>query len=352
MKDIASVTGVTNKSWRARYAAARAALNDLAALSDLWRQMHQMDTAAPPAAHALAGADALRKAHHVGLLTGSFNPLTRAHIFLAQAARQAGGLDAMVWGCAVVTVDKERVVRASLPDRLAQLGTYTRATSGNALVLLNRGLYVDEATALRTQLDPQADLAIVAGFDKVVQIFDPRYYANRDAALAALFAQARLLVAPRDGSGAPELAALLARPENRPFARFVTLVDIPPQFARDSSTEARELAAQMRSQPVATRRAALARLLPPEGTALACETGAYMAAASPDPAADPYIWRSRWLAALAAFPAAAVARAAASLPPLSRLVTATHARTTRGKRLRQWLDDPHPSLDDLIHLFA
>ena len=37
----------------------------------------------------------------------------------------------------------------------------------------------------------------IYGYDKVVQIFDPRYYDDRDAALDRLFALSSLLVAPR-----------------------------------------------------------------------------------------------------------------------------------------------------------
>src|SRR5689334_6133742 len=83
---------------------------------------------------------------------GSFNPLTLAHVALARAARREGRLDLVVWAFAAVTVDKERVARASLPDRLAQMAAYVRRRQHDALVVLNHGLYVDEARALRTLL--------------------------------------------------------------------------------------------------------------------------------------------------------------------------------------------------------
>src|SRR6185437_16830019 len=97
---------------------------------------------------------------------------------------------------------------------------------------------------------------------------------DRDAALRALFSLARLLVAPRDGEGAEALAALLAQPENRPFASHVRYLDVPAGYARDSSTEARALATE--TPPDLT---ALSQLVPPAGLALALHTGAYRATA-------------------------------------------------------------------------
>lgn len=257
----------------------------------------QVTDGARPAVVA-AGAGRLRTAQRVGLLAGSFNPLTLAHVALAKAAKRAAKLN-ITWALTVVTVDKERVTRASLPERLAQLDAYIGSTirkgqSADNLVILGHGLYVEQAQAMRTLMAPAAELYIIVGFDKIVQIFEPRYYDDREAALRALFAQARLLVAPRDDQGEADLRALLARPENQPYAQFVTHCPLEPTYATDSSTEARQLAAAMSpaeiarpmtaAETVATGMApgsvvaspALRRLLPPEGVALAA-TGAYAA---------------------------------------------------------------------------
>ncbi|MGH2514905.1 MAG: nicotinate-nicotinamide nucleotide adenylyltransferase, partial [Ktedonobacterales bacterium] len=244
--------------------AARAALDDTAALVRLRRLVRSVDVNAPPATHVIFASQPLSDVRRVGLFAGSFNPLTRAHLAIGEAARQVAALDAVVWGLAAVTVDKEHVERASMADRLAQMQVYVGTTSTDALAVFNRGLYVDEAAALRSHLARDVMLSILVGFDKIVQIFDPRYYADRDAALRELFALAHLLVAPRAGLGAEALAELLGRPENRPFARFVALVPMEPAFTDDSSTEARMLAATL-PLPVPSLR----RLLPPEGMALA-----------------------------------------------------------------------------------
>jgi nicotinamide-nucleotide adenylyltransferase len=310
-----------------RYRAAIALLDDCAALSRLARAAHRVAASEEPCVVALAGGRRLRAARRVGVFAGSFNPLTQAHVALANAARRSAGLDAMIWTCAVASVDKERVERAALVDRLAQVRVFATGRRHDALALLNRGLYVDEARTMRGLLAPSVELVLLVGFDKIVQIFDPKYYSDRDAALRALFSLAGLLVAPRAGDGAEALAALLAQPENRPFATYVRYLDVPATYASDSSTEARTLAAQTPADVTA-----IARLLPPEGAALALHTGAYRSinAAS----ADPYGARERWLDALATLPHATARR----LPPLSALARLTLVDDARGRGLRAWLD--------------
>lgn len=296
------------------YRAAATMLDDSVALARLARAAAEVGARTSPSAVPLAGGRRLRAAERVGLFAGSFNPLTRAHVALANAARRVAGLDVVVWVCAVASVDKERVERAALVDRLAQMRAFVAGRRHDALVVLNRGLYVDEARTMRTLLSPSAQLVILVGYDKIVQIFDPRYYADRDRALDALFSLAHLLVAPRDDDGADALARLLSEPRNQPFASLVRYLDVPTTYALDSSTEARVLAA--RTPPDV---AALSRLLPPAGMALAFETGAFLSASTAG--RDAYEVRARWLDTLATMPRAAVRR----LPSLSVLVRQTLA---------------------------
>lgn len=329
--------------WQARYAATRAALDDPQQVLAMQHLVRQIDGAQPPLAQVLVGASALRSAQRVCLLAGSFNPLTLAHVALAQAARAVAALDLVVWTCAAVTVDKESVARATLADRLVQLAAHLRGQPAAALVLVNRGLYVDQARALRAELAPDADLAIVIGYDKLVQIFDPRYYADREAALQALFGVARLLVAPRGEDGAEAVAALLARPENRPYTRHVTYIPLAAEHATESSSAARALAA---NTPDASTRASVQRLLPPEGLALADATGAYQPATAD--AHDRYHWRTQWLRALQDAPA----RVLADIRSLAALTDATTDATVRGATLRAALTaaDAPQHIATLLHL--
>jgi len=263
--------------WQTQYRVARALL-DSAERQATYAQLVTQVASGAEEACVVAGRLQLRAAKRIGLLAGSYNPLTVAHVALAEAARRAGRLDLIAWALTAVTVDKEQVTRASLPQRIAQLDAYRgsaddRVHCSDALVLLNHGLYVDQARAMRTLMAPDAELDIIVGYDKIVQIFDPRYYDDREAALHALFGQARLLVAPRDGQGEADLRALLARPSNQPYAQHVTYCPLDAAYATDSSTEARQLAATLTPDEIATS-PALRGLLPPQGVALAA-TGAY-----------------------------------------------------------------------------
>jgi nicotinamide-nucleotide adenylyltransferase len=172
-------------------------------------------------------------AGRVGLLPGSFNPPTNAHVALAAAGR-ASGLDCVYYVLADRTVDKERVTGIPLADRLALLSEL-----GEGVASVPRGLYVDMAEAMRDAL-PDAELVFLVGHDKIVQVFDPRYYQDRDAALEELFSLASFLVAPRGDDDEDDLSELLARPENCRFTDRVAALPLDARYRDASSTRVRQ----------------------------------------------------------------------------------------------------------------
>jgi nicotinic acid mononucleotide adenylyltransferase len=289
----------------------------------------QLDQA--PSAQWVSGDQLARSATRVGLFAGSFNPMTNAHIALTDAARKALSLDVVVWSLAISTIDKEQVTRAGIADRLAHLISFAASSAAaasstaDAVALLNRGLYVDQVQAVRSHLAADATLSVLVGFDKVVQILDPRYYDDRDAALAELFAAAKLAVSPREGASEAELHALVSRPENARFAAHITFFTVPADYARDSSSEARALA----GEDGASER--IHTLLPPEGVALV-ETQAFAPPQAHDAYAA-YAWRQRWLHRLVGLGGPVPAQIAT----LSALVGLTRSDDSRGARLRGWL---------------
>lgn len=210
-----------------------------------------LDPAGPPAAVLVAG-DLPVAARRVGVLPGSFNPPTEAHTALIEVALAAGLIDAGVDLLSVRTVDKEQVSGLRLEDRLIALDRLIAGRSGRAAVLVNSGLYVDHVAALRASLlPPAAEIVFLVGFDKILQIFDPKYYDDRDEALRRLFADASILVAPRAGQDDRDLAALLDRPENRPFAGRVAPLPLPHGLVAPdlSATQVREALAAGRPPP-------------------------------------------------------------------------------------------------------
>lgn len=249
----------------------------------------------------------------LGVFSGSFNPLTTAHTAVAARAHQAFDLDLTAFALSTSTIDKECITGMLLEDRLLTLELYARCHPGLGVLLLNRGLYVEQAEALRQALPGLEDLFFVVGFDKIVQIFDPRYYADRDASLGRLFALASFIVAPRGSDGEEELAALRCRPENRRYAGGVFSLPVPPRF-RDLSSTAVRAALEHGQKRVAG--------LPLESRACLQATGAYE---------SPYAGREALVAALAGIPG--------PLEPWQTevLMRAIRGRGETGRRLRRAL---------------
>ena len=322
---------LTPTRWQQRYAAARDVLLESERLLDIRARLAGTDGPPREPVTPLAGGAALRQAARVAVFAGSFNPLTVAHTAAAAAAHAALPLDTLVWAFARVTIDKERVERATLVDRIAQLEAYVQdAARADALAVVDAGLYADQAEAFRALLAPSAELWLLVGFDKIVQIFDPRYYVDREAALRRLFAAAGLLVAPRAGHGQPDLAALLAAPENHAYAGRVRYLPLPADLAAISSTAAR---AALASAPAADP-ATLATFLTPEGAALAQVTAAYAPPTTlgDGEVVDRYWLRGAWLDALAAVPSGERPRVS-----LAQLVDRSAAPTADGAAIRRWL---------------
>lgn len=202
---------------------------------------------------------------------GSFNPPTNAHLAMLRQAQQFEQLHGEGKVYAAVskhTTDKEHVERPLLVDRLVLLETVLQQHApGVGMMLFNRGLYVEQAEGIRAAFPAVRRLLFLVGFDKIVQIFDPHYYTDRDAALGELFALAEILVAPRADAGERELRALLEKTENRRFARFVHLLPLDMSYRQVSSTHIRQDFAAHRQD------------VPPEVARFIQETGAY---ASPE----------------------------------------------------------------------
>ena len=176
----------------------------------------------------------------VAILPGSFNPLHQGHAALAAAALATNAATEVWLGLARVTVDKEQIAGTLLEDRLVALRHFVQDQPRYGVLLFNRGLYVDQALAAHARWPDLDTLLFLVGYDKIVQIFDPRYYDDRDAALQELFSLASFLVAPRDDTTADDLAALLSQPENRPFAARVRSLPLPSAVAAVSSTGLRQ----------------------------------------------------------------------------------------------------------------
>lgn len=202
-----------------------------------------LDPTASPSAFIAPGSALPRNT--IVVFPGSFNPPTNAHLALLQQARKFALRQSGHWqiyaALSKYSVDKEAVERMTLLDRVALLGRVLKDQgTSTGILLLNKGLYVEQARGIRAAFPQVRRLFFLVGFDKIVQILDPRYYTERDAALRELFSLAQLLVAPREAYGERELAELLARPENWPFASSIHALPLAERYRHISSSQIRQ----------------------------------------------------------------------------------------------------------------
>jgi nicotinamide-nucleotide adenylyltransferase len=179
----------------------------------------------------------------VALLSGSFDPLTVGHEALAREGARRAGTVIMVYS--VRSLPKEGTGPPPLlteRERLDALERFCARRPGHALGLASHGLLAEQVTAAAERF-PAAELSLVMGSDKALQLLDPGWYEDRDAALRSLFLHARVLYAERSGQGGGVRAAL-SRPANRPWRDRFELLSVPPEIASVSSRRVRELMAR------------------------------------------------------------------------------------------------------------
>jgi nicotinamide-nucleotide adenylyltransferase len=311
------------------------ALYDLATLRRLDEQIIQVSTTTEPRSTIVAAPHgATTNTRPLLLLPGAFNPPTIAHLALARASLHAVPGARFFFTLGTTTLNKEQIERASLLDRLLLLDQSARRTGDLGVLLTNQGLYVEQAAAARTAFPTTSDLFFVVGYDKIEQIFDAHYYQDRDAALRELFSLAQLLVAPRAGHEAADIAALLNRPENHPFQAAIRLIPLPDDYRQVSSSQIR---AMLQIPPSNLAASPLADLLPPEALIFCHETGCYAPPEHlPDgEMIDRYALRTALIMRVLALP-----------PPeqaainLHRIFALALSQSEQGRKLRRWLGEP------------
>ncbi|HUF83892.1 MAG TPA: hypothetical protein VMQ81_04780 [Acidimicrobiia bacterium] len=139
-----------------------------------------------------------------GVYPGSFDPLTVAHVAIADAARDQCGLDALDLVVSHTALAKEDRRQAPVTDRLAAIDAATGDRSWLRARATEHQLLADISAGY--------DLLVI-GADKWLQLHDPRFYGDSPAAMrAALDRLPPLAVAPRADIALPErdVATVLA----------------------------------------------------------------------------------------------------------------------------------------------
>ena len=176
----------------------------------------------------------------VALLAGSFDPITIGHAAMAEAVARRVELVVLVYS--VRTLPKEGPGPAALlleKERVAALDAFCRARS-YAVGLSSHGLLADQVAAAGERF-PGAEIVVVMGSDKLLQLFDPRWYGDVDAALTPMFERARVAYTVRTGDD-EAVEACLGR--NARWGGRIERLHIPPDAAAASSRRVRELLAR------------------------------------------------------------------------------------------------------------
>lgn len=193
------------------------------------------------------------RADHLLCLSASFNPLTVAHTWLIQEASRLFPPDEVLLVLARANVDKP-VQGFPLEQRLSLLARFIESRPTFSVAACSHGRFVDKVEAIRRHY-PETRPTFIVGFDTLVRLFDPKYYADLNAALFALFGVSHFIAANRAPNPPEAVASFLGRPDVAPFAHRIRLMQLPPEIAAMSATEVR--ARLVRGKPITG-------LVPPE----------------------------------------------------------------------------------------
>jgi nicotinamide-nucleotide adenylyltransferase len=221
-----------------------------------------LDPEGPPrVAFARRAPDGIRgRGGHLLCLSASFNPLTVAHVWLIQEAGRIVPPNEVLLLLAKANVDKA-VEGFPLERRLSLLLRFAESRPAFSVAAVSHGRFVDKAQAIRPHYPRGTRLAFLVGFDTLLRLFDPKYYADPAASLSALFGASEFIAANRAPHPPEAVTAFLARPDVAPYADRIRAVRLPEDIAAISATAIRARLA--RGEPVTS-------LVPPEIQPLLC----------------------------------------------------------------------------------
>ena len=186
------------------------------------------------------------RAGHLLCLSASFNPLTTAHVWLIQEASRIFPPDEVLLLLARANVDKP-VEGFPLERRLGLLVRFAESRVTFSVAACSHGRFVDKAEAIRRHYPAGTRLAFIVGFDTLARLFDPKYYADLNASLSALFGASEFIAANRTPDPPEAVASFLTRPDVAPYAHRIHMIQLPAEIAAVSATQVRARLARSES---------------------------------------------------------------------------------------------------------
>jgi nicotinate (nicotinamide) nucleotide adenylyltransferase len=181
---------------------------------------------------AAAGASFVPGERRLGILSAAFNPITRAHVALAQSAYEHYQLHEVLF-MLPITQPHKLIHDAPVAARLHMIDLAVQGHASFSIGMCTHGLFVDICRAAALAYPPQTRLWFISGRDAAERILTWPY-PDPAKALGELFAQAELLVADREGAFVlPEIAPV------RDYASHVHHLPLPTAYSHMSATDIR-----------------------------------------------------------------------------------------------------------------
>jgi len=179
-----------------------------------------------------SGASMLPPPRRLGILSAAFNPITSAHVALAQSAYQHFKLHEVLF-VLPITQPHKMIHDAPVDARLEMIALAVRNNPSFSIGTCTHGLFIDIGRAVASAYPPATRRWFITGRDAAERILTWPY-PDPAATLANLFAEAELLVADREGTFAlPEATQV------RAYADQIHHLPIPDTYSQISSTEIR-----------------------------------------------------------------------------------------------------------------
>ncbi len=179
-----------------------------------------------------AGVSVVLQERRLGILSAAFNPITQAHVALAQSAYDHYQLHEILF-VLPITQPHKLIHDAPVEARLHMIDLAVQGHSGFSIGRCTHGLFVDICRAATAAYPPQTRLWFISGRDAAERILTWPY-PDPAKALGELFTQAELLVADREGA-----FVLPDTPIVGDYADHVHHLPLPAEYSHVSATEIR-----------------------------------------------------------------------------------------------------------------
>ena len=134
----------------------------------------------------------------LGVLGGAYNPITLAHLAIADAAMTEMQLHEVLF-CLPQVPPHKSIFGASLEQRLEMMGLAVRDRPYATVGLCSHGLFLDIERALRDVYTPETEVFFITGRDAAERILTWEYD-DTERALREMFSAFQFIVCDREGA--------------------------------------------------------------------------------------------------------------------------------------------------------